>query len=738
MARITVGGFAIPNTREICATDDGTTLNTHLVILPRNSKDFTGSGIAIRSSAATTNVSIDFARHDGTVGDAQTLYFRGWIRIRRYPNIEVPILSTGHSLSGTEALVITLKPDGTWRVYNDGTNTGFGVLLGSIPTTGVVPPVPLMTWTAIGLWVKQNNAAVIAPDPPFESNAEYAITVAGATVLDSVTTGVGAQDGVAYQGINFGSGGPFGLVSRFRLGSYTAAGNTACDIDWSHIAVDNAAIPGDSRTTLVPVVGDGTYMNWPGGVTDWRARNLTLFPASVSDQAVSTVLLATRQSYLCDALADVGITGTILSATVVVFFWGQGGTFTNLKIFVRRNGIDEDSNAFTGPGSGSNFWFRWLFSTAGWLATDTIEIGVLSRSAAGTTSIGGMALLIEHDSPVADELPSADDYRAQIIQWTGTGLPQTITLPYVAHFLWWEPRANIGVGGGWWWNTMQTGHDLQVASGLVKPGFRVIGNTINMVDDESFYNSAGVVYDCLVVRDPKNRVHARGSFAQTAETTPVSTDNWDVAIGEGSGTNNITSFTPEALIMTAESALATTASYVRGPGHVGDLASRVSNTAAPIADRIQALQPTGFQAGSGGFDGNAFHFPFLGLRTTNFLTTKLFATTSYVGDGTASRLVGLDLDAQIPIWVWVIPHNAGNQRIRHTNSLSGQSYTLPDHSGSAVGITALLVNAITVGTDLNTTGVTYTVLAWAGGTDVPATPTRYTRRWLRRSPVVSG
>lgn len=90
------------------------------------------------------------------------------------------------------------------------------------------------------------------------------------------------------------------------------------------------------------------------------------------------------------------------------------------------------------------------------------------------------------------------------------------------------------------------------------------------------------------------------------------------------------------------------------------------------------------------------------------------AVTSYVGNGTGSRNIALDLSGAAPVFALVVPTTTTALRVyRVTGDTTGRSTTL----GNAVtnSITAMAANQITVGTGLNAVGVTYDVWTIATG-----------------------
>jgi hypothetical protein len=628
-------------------------------------------------------------------------YLRFWIRVRLYPLTSRVTVAWCDSSLNAGGIVLSLTSAGVLTVDN---------FQSTIREGAIGPTIPLNVWCKIELYCKHNTQANVIPNPPFETNAACTVTVSGgvegsATItFDTAATGVGLNDN------NPTTGG----IERFGLGQGLASvADTGADFDISHIAAGDEAC-GDTRVTWVPITATGTYATWPTGIADWRARNVMYHNAALLDQAVSTLAVSARQSYLCD-LAAVGVTGSIFGAQVMARLRGESPVHVGLRFFVRRNGVDTDSHVFAG--STSSLWIYARFDTTGWLATDTIEIGIVSRTdgaGAERTEIEGLCLLLDHDSPVTPI--TQDEVRTFRGSYTGTAAPQTIALAFAPHVLLVQPRsAAANRPAGIWFDSMRTGHDTS-DMGRSRAQFRVDGSTLYLIDNLDWCNESGMVYDYIAIRDPSFRAFGRGSFYQRSTTTPRDTDNWAVPIGAETGVGSVSAWQPDALLFCRETDDSALASFMRGAGHVGDLSSNIGTLGAPAADRIQQLTATGWEAGKGSFSTSAYNYPFLGIRTTAFNATQLARTTSYVGDGTASQVVTVNMGGLPPAWVWVVPHNTGRHYWRHCNS-PATLRSIDGGGSSATAITALGVDSMTVGVTLNTAGVTYTVIAFLCGVD---------------------
>ena len=136
--------------------------------------------------------------------------------------------------------------------------------------------------------------------------------------------------------------------------------------------------------------------------------------------------------------------------------------------------------------------------------------------------------------------------------------------------------------------------------------------------------------------------------------------------------------------------------------------------------RIQAIGAGTVEFGTTvgyGLVGPGDHAFWAGRVSDGVSDQRLMAVTSYVGDGTASRNIELNLSDVAPTFALVVPTSAAAKIYRVNTDITGRSTA----SGNAVAnsITALGTNQITVGTALNATGVTYDVWAIRAGTVTP-------------------
>ena len=641
--------------------------------MPRNSHDGTGMGYALRSYSNSL-MSPRYGDNGVTQVAKLAAYTRFWMRIRRYPRAiptdlvgECSFFGWQGNQQGGPMATLYLTPGGQIRVMNEG-----NALAANYNSMYLSPPVPLNEWFKYEVAViPSHNAGVIK----FRVSREDGTYLFDAGNLGSslLEEGINAWNGVTSQQV---------VITTF--GRHVGSTNLGCDLDLSHGAWDDADFPVDSRMSLVPVVGLGTYNLWTGGRPDWQARNMQ--SGSGGAEQVSTTAAAdfnNRQSYRLKNLRECGITGNIYHWRIALNNTA-GGASGAIRYFIRINGTIYETPTLNTAGSPLN-WQSWTFSGVVITPDDDLEIGVGGGSA-GTMGMGGMCLLVDHDSPITEF--AGGDFEIQNVSWVGTGgAGQSVTLPFIPHMLLWWPRTDVTIGsgsyppGGMWWDTLSGCHD-QASPGPRRDQIRVFEDreaqtaTLSIVGNYTHMNAAGITYDCLCVRDPQNRIHARGNISQRAQTIPVNTDDADYPINAGTSTPELFSvFAPEAMFLYGESDNTSLTAYFRGLKQSGD-ATLPWGPAVAVTDVIQALTASGWQAGTLAYQTNQIDGVFIGFRTNSFQTSSPFAIAFYQGDASGgglapgiNRTIPLALGGKVPEWVVVFPPTSAQRYMKSAFTL---------------------------------------------------------------------
>lgn len=315
-------------------------------------------------------------------------------------------------------------------------------------------------------------------------------------------------------------------------------------------------------------------------------------------------------------------------------------------------------------------------------------------------------------------MPSASVFIAYGV-YTGNGTGADLNLPYPPCWLYIRPVSPAGANGVRWWSSMFTAH-LGMQPGL---------NSASMpqaLQDPAFSDQAGnslmrragagtqenqnlATYQYVAFCDPGQRFTSNGAFA-----TPSTIASAIQAL-------RLANFTPQAAFFCVEQigTLTTADFYYKGIGHAGAFASK------PGAAEVNNIMTFGTgqittetainQSGSGSRPQTSYSL----WRTQDGVSSGPsqgvpVAITSYIGDGTASRVIPLDLGGRFPVYAQVTPHNALSwvRDPSHTGTTSAQMGALT--STSTTAITAGGINQITVGITLNALGIVYDVFVLPG------------------------
>lgn len=348
-------------------------------------------------------------------------------------------------------------------------------------------------------------------------------------------------------------------------------------------------------------------------------------------------------------------------------------------------------------------------SVVAWPDADTYTFGIQKSADASATRIATLALEVESPTVVLSPAFAVGSPDGSCItatgEYTGNGTFQTIALGFRPDWIFIAP-VGTGLPGVIWHDAMLAPHGWTAQANLadrlrVEPtGFTVMG-TANEV------NSNGTTYRAVAIWDQRKLRLFRGAVAfLTGEAGPRTVQGMTPFTTDPS-------FVPAALWCQIEQydATSTNGGYYKGPGHTGSNASPL--TATQVTNAIPSAIGAAFTVGAA--LTNLPQTAWTGWATTNFTSTILWAVASYTGNGAGSQTVALALGGQAPGWVLVVPHN-GQSYLRHLSHTGAHSCDIGG-GDTSLGITALAVNQITVGSALNANGIGYDVLAVVAGTN---------------------
>lgn len=306
---------------------------------------------------------------------------------------------------------------------------------------------------------------------------------------------------------------------------------------------------------------------------------------------------------------------------------------------------------------------------------------------------------------------------------TYIGTDTFIDLPFRApvHFL--AIRALSGFSGGhFWWSSQTSGHfagqrgqrSSVPVDVLINPAFPVAPpaedaqeqqTIVRIVGNGADSNALGTVYQYTAFSDPAHRFALAGATVEHSGAAFIFSNLDDEA------------YTPLAVFAQQElnGLSATVGLHFKGPGH-GSLKISPAGGA-----EIDGLTLSRGQLASGGTlnDAALDHVAFIAFRENDNSGDagigNVVKVTSYLGDGNASRSIGLAMNGHRPLWAWIAPHN-GAAFYRDASHAGTTSTQYPATANAATGITGGAPDSISVGIALNANGVTYDVLIIVGDT----------------------
>jgi hypothetical protein len=310
-----------------------------------------------------------------------------------------------------------------------------------------------------------------------------------------------------------------------------------------------------------------------------------------------------------------------------------------------------------------------------------------------------------------------------IVSGTYVGTGTFLELPFMApvHWIWIRPTT-LDVGGVRWWSAhlgahqgLENGHHANgLVQALLDPTFAPGGEDtqqqqtiLRIVGDHSQSNQLGETYHYVAFCDPGMRFLVNGALA-THEgaldaTTPLvhptflanALQLWIEVAG-----NNASMF------------------YYKGPGAAAASITPVGGNADVASALTIAAGAFTHQAALHGLTSTAQQIAFAAFRrddgSGDVGVPRVVSITSYVGDGAASRTIGLTpLSGRRPCFALVAPHN-GPALMRDPSFTGTQSVNMGGSTNAATGITAGGIDQLTVGVALNANGIVYDVFVLPG------------------------
>ena len=638
---------------------------------------------------------------------------RFYIRLRTLPSgSDDNIWGAKGATSAGTALLCNVSTTGTLKFYDKGNAAYPGVLLGS------TSPLALNVWYRVDLYIAFPSNGLMS--------ATLGVYINGTQVLDifETQTGSGFASVQQHQSSTIGSD-----------ASATSHGLEADFDDWINAAPVNifsTAYPGldllsGSHVQLVRPTGFDPSTS-PGWTGDWRLLNAIGSGAGVVSTAPGAILAVTTDYTLqqlgCVAInvgtvallspgAGPGAIGragsTLVPAVFTTGTWAsmvppfsQYSTVFNLLDVRNLPPISSVSLTVQASSSAGTSSFSALFGVAEFLG----QFGVEDSNPASPVS--GVPFPGLHNAPYPSlaaaqtPTPTIQAVRAAAGIYIGNNIGQDIFEKIPAH--WWWVRPLSGSNDGVIWYSTMVGAHGQVNEAIKSdfmPQAKLVAGVPNMQTSGSLAqaNANAVSYQWIAISDVGHRVMLNGAFSH--------------ATGLASAVNALSdpSFLPNAVFLFLENYGGSTSThYYKGSGHAGVTASLLN---AAVSASIASLA-AGSITSKIAIHTDVPQTTYSAWRTADGsgMCSGVVAIGSYVGNGGASQIIPLALNGSSPLFALVVPHDAGSwfRDPSHTGVTSSPVGGAP----TTGGITGGDVNAMTIGTSLNTNLTVYDYFAIGG------------------------
>lgn len=296
--------------------------------------------------------------------------------------------------------------------------------------------------------------------------------------------------------------------------------------------------------------------------------------------------------------------------------------------------------------------------------------------------------------------------------YVGNGTEQQIQIPFPIHFLWIRPVGSNNPGVKWFGASL--GAHRGNGAGVLRPDLmpRVDYNTpFNPADEFTFTvvgsanenNQNGVTYQYIAFCDPSFQFMLCGAWSHNSSETAEVNNLFDP------------NFTPVAVFYSHDrndNDLTIRLAY-KGPGHTGTTANRVDGTALSNSGSFATGQIT---SGTDNQNADENQVNFCAVNQNNNCSQVMIVTMSYVGNGASSQQILFNpTTGRYPLLVYVQPHN-GDGYLCDPSDVAPSSRDITNGVASNTGITAVGMDNITVGSTLNSNGITYELFVILGDT----------------------
>ena len=753
-----IDGFEMPGSGE-----GGSASGSGDACLPAASRHPGGYGFRVDNST-------DFRKHVPTENGAAAtteLWERFYIRVNKFPNVRARIWQATGTPNTSAGMTISLGPSGEVMVGALNTSAAENVL-GSL-----LSALELDTWYKIDLL--------------YDIGGTFRVYLNGDLKFNMAAGSMGTNYGLNCANTSWVS---------CQLGSNTVSGHEGCwDFDdWIGCdfptGADGSLIPGadwnhGSRIIILePTALSATHGGFAGvggaSTGDWMHTfsRLAEYANGLANK-LSSSTASDRAAVVLNIAKALGVNGSMGIGGFVVAKYGARAGAANGQLAYT---IDDDAEVAETIVEGTSAQWNHIvwFPAAPEIVPptfETFEIAYIAGADANARTVSALMACVElvGDFHPEDRVPRTDDPEgmvagiphtpAMLHNWpyedspwgkegvaqqapviihggvyTGNGKETVLAFRAPVCFLMIRRTTSTAYGLQWFSSevagrepgTLRTQSDW-LSQVLIDQNFapaaeddqsqqtlvRIVGNSVNV-------NAAGSVYQYIAFCDPGMRYCECGALRECV-------------IGEVV-TPKATSFEPEWTFFQAlQQGSTSTGFFVHGPGAGSQELFKSGASALTAALEIVGADITTY-AGSGIYSANYTNLVYAAFRklddSGDANAHKAIAITSYVGDGTASRTISLaPVTGRRPMWAMIIGSN-GTCVYRDPSHTTVTSTTFPTTPNASTGITGGGIDSISVGSTLNTNGVTFDVLVfWAAdatagnngwgtnGENIPVEPT---------------
>lgn len=683
--------------------------------------DCDSGGLKINSNGYVANTSTNWSS-----GSEDRGYSRWYLYVEQYPAAasgdgEI-VIQEWTSTTGIYFASVTLDSVGTIRIrhHDSGGNKS---LIGE----SVAGVIPLDQWVCVETTCKFNTITTQAPpDPPYQTNAYFAVRVDGVTVAEyDIAGGDPAGGTVNY---SWGLNCYWAYLSSVRTGAMADVYNYyGTSVQGWKLYVDDLAFAEDDwiGSGVVCGVSPVSLKSAGWGLT---ASNCEVMFKEYASQTSSTYCQSNTAldevDFQLPTLRSLGITSTTRYAEFAVQF----AQYNPVDVFIQVNGGAKTYyTTYYYSGSGS---YMGTVKVPGLALEpdDDVVIGLRKKNTSDLVKIARLTLVVEAVNVELVSSPSPD-VKIAIGTYTGNGTQQEIDVGFSPDCII-VSYAGSSTGGSQRmciYSRGRHGHPLPPWDAFVGPGSNYAESIIRFTDKgfvvagsgSDTLNTNATTYGVVAMQDPSHRILSRQMYSVYGAVAEPNIAHW-----------LNTTFEADAILSTqfrSDMLGNGSCGTWTGPGNGTNRATNFQLASANDSLNVILNNTVGqFEYGTSSRTGVSDTCTAVIGFAENAMNTTLLKVFTYAGIGTAQATVSLPVDiaGKTPAAIWILPGTG------ESGTYANYVYKGPGMSGNLAmrcsqnGLEDTLIGPFTVGsfdvfgaTSLNRSGCTYTVIVLLEGDD---------------------